>query len=245
MRSAKHRPSRLAAAAAALAAALLLSGCAGDAEPSFTERGYPTAPPQELPGAAGTDADVPLTELVDPDWLAATAERTSIDPRVVAAYAGASIRVAQTTPDCGIGWNTLAGIGRVESYHGTIYGSEVAGDGSITPPIIGIPLDGTNGTLAIPDTDGGTLDTDTEWDRAVGPMQFIPSTWAEFGQDANLDGTADPNQLDDAVLTAAVYLCERGGELVSDDGWNTAVSAYNLPVEYARDVAAYARMYAE
>ncbi|WP_125106293.1 lytic transglycosylase domain-containing protein [Gulosibacter massiliensis] len=245
MRPSTPRSRRFVAPLAALAAAIILSGCAGESEPSFTERGYPTAPAQELPEAASTDADVPLVELVDADWLATTAERTNIDPRVVAAYAGASIRVAQTTPGCGIGWNTLAGIGRVESHHGTIYGSEVAENGSIDPPIIGIPLDGTNGTLAVPDTEGGTIDTDTEWDRAVGPMQFIPSTWAQFGQDANLDGTADPNQLDDAVLTAAVYLCDRSGELVSDNGWNTAVSAYNLPVEYARDVAAYARMYAE
>lgn len=245
MRSTQHCLTWRPAALAGMLTATVLTGCGGPNEPSFTERGYPTAPQQELPQAATTSADVPLAELVDRDWLADTAERTSIDPRVVAAYAGASIRLAQTTPECGIGWNTLAGIGRVESHHGTIYDSEVGDDGSVNPPIIGIPLDGTDGTVAIPDTEGGRLDTDTEWDRAVGPMQFIPSTWAEFGQDANLDGTADPNQIDDAALTAAVYLCDRGSELVSDDGWNTAVSAYNLPVEYARDVAAYARMYVE
>ncbi len=39
-----------------------------------------------------------------------------------------------------------------------------------------LPLNGANGTQAIRDTDAGQLDGDSIWDRAVGPMQFIPST---------------------------------------------------------------------
>ena len=206
--------------------------------------GYPTAPAQLLPESAGYGIwDVPVAELPSPTWAQATSEATGIPVRALSAYAGAAIRVAETRPECGIGWNTLAGIGAVESKHGTYGGSQVLDSGQVEPPIIGVPLDGSAGFLAIPDTDGGALDGDTEWDRAVGPMQFIPETWAKHGQDANFDGVADPHHIDDAVQTAAAYLCERGGDLTTDDGWNSAISAYNLPAEYAREVAGYAELY--
>jgi membrane-bound lytic murein transglycosylase B len=222
---------------------MLLAGCAGESRPSFTERGYPQAPEQELPAAASTATDVAITDLVEPVWLAVTAERTGIPQRAVAAYAGAALRLAETMPDCGIGWNTIAGIAQVESVHGAIFGGGIGDDGVVSPPIVGIPLDGTEGTMAVVDTDGGALDGDAEWDRAVGPLQFIPETWQRVGQDANLDGVADPHNIDDAALTAGVYLCESGGELVSDDGWNAAVSTYNVPTAYAHRVAGYARDY--
>lgn len=210
------------------------------------ETGLPAAPPQVLPDSAGFGIwDVPLEQLAAPDWLARTSEATGIPERALSAYAGAAIRVSETRPECGIGWNTLAGIGAVESRHGTYGGSQVSVTGLVEPPIIGVPLNGSDGFLAIPDTDGGALDGDTEWDRAVGPMQFIPETWAKYGQDANFDGVADPHQIDDAVQTAAVYLCERGGDLTSDDGWATAIAAYNLPAAYARDVAGHAEYFAQ
>ncbi|WP_271984975.1 lytic transglycosylase domain-containing protein [Pseudoclavibacter terrae] len=253
---------------AGVASASLLTGCAGSffspaygedevgsgvqepqvqTEPSLdpAAEGYPVAPPQQLPESAGFGIwDVPVAELASPAWVQATSEATGIPARALSAYAGAAIRVSETRPECGIGWNTLAGIGAVESKHGTYGGSQVVDSGQVEPPIIGVPLDGSEGFLAIPDTDGGALDNDTEWDRAVGPMQFIPETWAKHGQDANFDGAADPHHIDDAVQTAAAYLCERGGDLTTDDGWNTAISAYNLPAEYAREVAGYAELYA-
>ena len=90
--------------------------------------------------------------------------------RLLAGPAAAGPRAAR----CGITWWALAGIRRVESNHGT-YGLSLArADGEHLDPIIGIPLDGTRGTRLITDTDGGLLDGDTSYDRAVGPMQFIP-----------------------------------------------------------------------
>ncbi|MGO2749689.1 MAG: lytic transglycosylase domain-containing protein [Pseudoclavibacter sp.] len=251
-----------------IVSASLLTGCAGSFfSPAYGEdevgdgvrdeqvqtepyldpaaEGYPAAPQQLLPESAGYGIwDVPVAELPSPTWVQATSESTGIPVRALSAYAGAAIRVSETRPECGIGWNTLAGIGAVESKHGTYGGSQVLDSGQVEPPIIGVPLDGSAGFLAIPDTDGGALDGDTQWDRAVGPMQFIPETWAKYGQDANFDGVADPHHIDDAVQTAAAYLCERGGDLTTDDGWNAAVSAYNLPAEYAREVAGYADLYA-
>lgn len=227
-----------------------MTGCstAEQSSPTYHERGYPTAPPQQIPDAADGQAEpvtaVPIAELPDPAWLERTAERTDIPERVLAAYAGASLHLAQTDPGCGLGWNTLAGIGAVESVHGSYGGARIDDNGVVAPRIIGVPLDGGDDVMAIPDTDGGELDGDAEWDRAVGPMQFIPTTWRQYAEDGNLDGDADPHQIDDAVLTAAVYLCEGSGDLTDDEGWNAAITAYNQSLAYAREVADRAEAYA-
>jgi membrane-bound lytic murein transglycosylase B len=184
---------------------------------------------------------VPISELPRSAWLRDASERTEIPVRVLAAYAGASLRLAQTQPECGLGWNTLAGIGAVESVHGSYLGARADDDGAVHPPIIGIALDGSEGVMAI--ADGGELDGDAEWDRAVGPMQFIPTTWETYAQDGNLDGRADPHHIDDAVLTAARYLCQTGGDVTTDDGWAAALASYNRSVSYAHEVAELAESY--
>lgn len=185
----------------------------------------------------------PVGVLVDPVWVQQTAETTEIGDRALSAYANAATLVAAEFPECQIGWNTLAGIGFVESYHGTIYGSSLDDSGNATPEIIGIALDGTS-TMAIPDSDGGALDGDATWDRAVGPMQFIPSTWAIWGSDGNGDGVMDPQNIDDATYSAARYLCGIGGDLADPERWIAAVAAYNNTVEYNHLVADAAEHYA-
>lgn len=230
-----------------LVTVLLLAGCApgGGGWPGPSERDFPPAPLQQVPDAAavrGTDP-VPLADLARPAWLRDAAERTGIPVRVLAAYAGASLRLARLEPECGLGWNTLAGIGAVESVHGSYRGASADADGAVHPPIIGIPLDGSEGVMEILDTDDGALDGDAEWDRAVGPMQFIPTTWESYAQDGNLDGRADPHQIDDAALTAALYLCRAGGDVTTDDGWTAALATYNRSVSYAHEVAELAESY--
>lgn len=111
-------------------------------------------------------------------------------------------------PSCHVRPQILAAIAEIESHQGTYGASSIdPATGNVDPPIIGIALDGTNGTAAIADTDGGWLDGDTEWDRAVGPFQFIPSSWARFGADGNGDGAANPHNMADAALAAALHLC--------------------------------------
>ena len=61
-----------------------------------------------------------------------------------------------------------------------------------------------------------------------------------YAVDGNLDGEMDPQQIDDAVLTAAVYLCDSSEDLTVDDEWVRAVTTYNQSMAYARDVAARA-----
>ncbi|TWH16087.1 transglycosylase protein with SLT domain [Rhodococcus rhodochrous J45] len=241
---------RIRAAAAVSLIAILSAGCgsATDNPASYRERGYPAAPAQHHADTGYTSADLAggqIDGLADPIWVIRTAERTEIPERVLTAYAGASLRMSSSRPGCGIGWNTLAGIGAVESIHGSWDGASVGSDGTVTPSITGVPLDGSDGLMAIPDTDEGALDGDPEWDRAVGPMQFIPTTWRQYAQDGNDDGETNPHQIDDAVLTAAAYLCERGEDLSTDDGWNTAITAYNQSRPYARDVADHAAAFAE
>jgi membrane-bound lytic murein transglycosylase B len=148
-------------------------------------------------------------------------------------------------PNCHLAWTTLAGIGMVESHHGTYRGAVIAPNGTVTPPVRGVRLDGSMGNMQIPDTDGGKLDGDPTLDRAMGPMQFIPETWRLYGVDANNDGVISPDNIDDAALSAAGYLCWRGKDLSMPRGWMDALRAYNLSDQYARTVRDWATAYAD
>jgi len=151
---------------------------------------------------------------------------------VLDAYVKGAQAMAFERPACGLRWSALAGIGRTESGHGTFGGAIVQPDGSSTRPIVGIPLDGSNETAVIGDSDGGGLDGDGAFDRAVGPMQFIPTSWRAFGRDGNGDGVADPQNMYDAALAAAGLLCRTRG-LETDDGMRRAFLAYNNSSAYA------------
>lgn len=144
---------------------------------------------------------------------------------------------------CRIPWWLLAGVGRIESGHGTAHGSRLTDTGDTTTRIIGIPLNGTRNTAAIRDTDGGRLDGDSTWDRAVGPMQFIPGTWRRWAADGNDDGISDPHNLYDATAAAANYLCHGRGDLTSDGGARVALMAYNRSVPYGNLVLSQGHRY--
>ena len=177
---------------------------------------------------------------------AATAGLTSsgIPVRVLRGYVAAAQVMAGRAPGCHLSWSLLAGIGRVESNHGRFGGAVVGADGRVSPPIYGPLLDGSGGYPAIADTDGGRWDGNAQFDRAVGPMQFIPGTWAIYGADGNGDGVADPQNVDDAALAAARYLCAGGGDLSTQAGrWN-AVYRYNHSASYVSLVLGLADSYA-
>lgn len=177
-------------------------------------------------------------------WAAARAPALDMPVTALEAYAYAA-RVAQVeNPNCHIAWTTLAGIGMVESHNGTYRGATIAPNGDVRPPIRGVRLDGTSGNLHIPDTDAGLLDGDAHMDRAMGPMQFIPETWKLYGVDANNDGVVSPDNIDDAALSAAGYLCWRGKDMAAPRGWMNALRAYNHSDQYARTVRDWATAYA-
>lgn len=206
-------------------------------------------PHNTVPGdAAPAPVDRPHTSDIAEleEWSQQYSEVTEVPARALRGYGLAEMWMRNEAPDCGLSWTVLAGIGRVESRHGTIGGGHIDADGNTSERIIGPPLDGSDGTRHVPDTDGGALDGDAAFDRAVGPMQFIPQTWGSWRARAARDGAdPDPHHIDDAAVTAARYLCARGEDLTSPRGWWRAVLAYNQSQSYARDVYSGAQAYAQ
>jgi membrane-bound lytic murein transglycosylase B len=208
-------------------------GPAGDADPAAVARG--TALPEIPPLAEGLDLAV---------WAERSAPATGVPARALAAYGAAERAQRAATPDCGLSWATLAGVGRVESDHGRLGRADLDADGVARPSIVGVALDGSPGVAEIPDTDAGRLDGDVEFDRAVGPMQFLPATWARYGADGDGDGVRNADDLDDAAAAAARYLCAEGRDTADGDGWWDGVLAYNRSIDYARRVWTAADRYA-
>jgi membrane-bound lytic murein transglycosylase B len=159
---------------------------------------------------------------------------------VLDAYRRAETVLAGTTPGCGLDWEVLAAIGKVESGHAA--GGAVDADGTTYEPILGPVLNG-DGFAEISDTDGGRWDADMVYDRAVGPMQFIPSTWASWAADGNGDGLSDPNNVYDATLAAGNYLCAGGRDLSVPDGLDSGLLSYNHSWDYVRTVRAWLDYY--
>ncbi|MEU9256508.1 hypothetical protein AB0D66_32480 [Streptomyces sp. NPDC048270] len=159
---------------------------------------------------------------------------------VYQAYLNAQARLAQSQPRCRLTWPVLAGIGQVESNHARGGALDIAGN-TLTP-IIGPALNGA-GFAAIGDTDDGRLDGDTLWDRAVGPMQFIPTTWAVWGTDGNNDGVASPHNMYDAALTTGRYLCANGRDLSVPSQLRAAILSYNQSSAYADTVTTWIARY--
>ncbi|WET81924.1 lytic murein transglycosylase [Amycolatopsis sp. QT-25] len=197
----------------------------------------PQTAPQQAQPKPGKD---PLTA-----WTERAAQTTGIPARALLAYGNAELAMRQMQPRCKISWATLAGIGRIESNHGQYGGAVLGQDGRPSKPIIGVPLDGSPGVKAIGDTDRGQFDGDAAVDRAVGPMQFIPGTWRRYAADGNRDGVGDPQQIDDATLAAARYLCVNNRDMSAASGWWQGILSYNNSTEYAQKVFGLADDYAK
>ncbi|WP_229067967.1 lytic murein transglycosylase [Actinoplanes sp. DH11] len=202
--------------------------------------GLPTAglPTAGLPGLSTTQPGGTGGRPADAlsGWATQVGTQVGIPVVAVQAYGYAELVTARTTPSCHLSWTTLAAIGKVESEHGSANGAVLGVDGVSTPTIFGLPLDGQGGRQRINDTDRGQFDGDATYDRAVGAMQFIPTTWNENAVDGDNDGTKNPNDIDDAALTAAVYLCKGGRDLAKAESWWDAVLSYNALRPYAQKV---------
>ena len=170
---------------------------------------------------------------------------TSYDVPLAAlnAYKSAATRVASSYPSCHLSWGVIAAIGQVESDHGRYGGASVLANGMTAPRIVGPELNGRGPVAAIHDTDNGVYDGDKVWDRAVGPMQFIPSTWAGMGVDGDGDGKRNPSDFDDAALSTGLYLCGAGGDFSSLAQARANVMRYNHSEEYVDLVLRIANAY--
>ncbi len=156
------------------------------------------------------------------------------------AYQNAERMMAASYPGCGISWNLLAGIGRIESMHAN--GGATDASGSAVRPIYGPTLDGTlPGNEVI---EMGRSANRVVYARAMGPMQFLPGTWSRYASDGNGDGKADVQNVFDASLAAARYLCSGGLNLRDQSQVMTAILRYNNSVAYAQNVLGWAAAYA-
>ncbi len=154
------------------------------------------------------------------------------------AYRNAERVLAAENPVCGMSWAMLAGIGRVESTH--VFGGKADDNGNPLSPVYGPVLNGSlYGNNVIHDSDGGELDGIQGYDRAVGPMQFLPETWKRYAADGNGDGIADPQNLFDATLTAGKYLCSGGLDMRDPAQETRAILRYNNSMAYVANVMAW------
>jgi hypothetical protein len=163
-------------------------------------------------------------------WSVMGAVAATSDSRAPDAVAVAYTQAAALAPSsCHITASLLAAIGQVES--GNLAGHGLDSQNRVTPEILGPPLDGSP-FQAIKDTDQGLWDGDRRWDRALGPMQLIPSSWRIVGVDIDDDGVRDPQDLDDAAGAAMLYLCAGGRDLTTPTGLRDAVLSYNPSMAY-------------
>ena len=145
----------------------------------------------------------------------------------------------QSAPACsGLPWQIVAAIGWVESRHGDGRVDPVTGN--TAPPIIGPVLDGSNGNEALPATAASTAWTgDPRWQHAIGPMQFLASTFLAW-QTSGSANAADPNNAYDAIATAGRFLCNGQTTIGSV---SAAILRYNNSATYEADVIAKAIAY--
>ncbi|TWE30373.1 lytic murein transglycosylase [Prauserella muralis] len=198
-----------------------------------------------LPGSGALSVDGSLPNQPNPQDLLVYEPPEpgpqGIPSTALKAYRNAARTVGAEYPGCHIDWALIASIGRIESNHAR--GGYVDAKGNTLEPILGPVLNGVGPVAAIADTDGGRHDGDRVWDRAVGPTQFIPATWARYGADGNGDGVRDPNNIFDSTVATARYLCSGGLDLAKEDQLRAALYRYNNSDAYVETVIRWAKAY--
>jgi len=245
----------------AIIACLVLAGVVGAAAPPYPVQKSTLRDAAITPVAAvvraSTDPTGPLVIAVEhpktglhigaatgsappPTMVVNTPGALGIPTMALAAYRNAERMMAGADPGCGISWNLLAGIGRIESQHAN--GGATDSRGTAIRPIYGPTLDGTlpGNEVVTQSVAGGRV----SYARAMGPMQFLPGTWAHYASDGDGDGVADPQNLYDATLAAARYLCSGGLNLRDESQVLSSILRYNNSMPYAQNVLGWAAAYA-
>jgi membrane-bound lytic murein transglycosylase B len=237
---------------------IILAGAVGASAPSAVapirdSAVTPLAAVEPSPGNRSGASVVAVTKTPTPFHIAA-ANVSAPPPAIVvnspgtlripaialSAYRNAERMMAAAYPGCGVSWNLLAGIGRIESLHAN--GGATDSRGTAVRAIYGPALDGTlPGNEVI--VQNRTADR-VMYARAMGPMQFLPGTWSRYASDGDGDGKADVQNLYDSTLAAARYLCSGGLNLRDPSQVMAAILRYNNSVAYARNVLGWAAAYA-
>ncbi|WP_432162925.1 lytic transglycosylase domain-containing protein [Streptomyces tendae] len=204
-----------------------------------------TPPEESATGNSPYYTDLPPLNSPKPSPTTGTpssrgSSEAGIPATVLDAYKKAESELRRAKPGCNLPWQLLAAIGKVES--GQARGGRVDANGTTIGRIIGPQLDG-NGFALIKDTDNGVYDGNSSYDNAVGPMQFIPSTWSWAGRDGNGDGKEDPNNVYDAALAAGHYLCRFDWDLSDQADLDRAILSYNNSQDYLNTVLSWLEHY--
>lgn len=260
----RHRVARAARTPAfgvAVITPLVLAGAVGASAPTFTGPSAPLRDTGVTPLAAVAptprNPDGPVVIAVNrppTSFHMAGAMLSAPPPAVVVnspgamriptmalnAYRNAERMMAVAAPGCGVSWNLLAGIGRIESMHAN--GGATDARGTAVRPIYGPSLDGSlpGNEIIVQSSQAGRV----QYARAMGPMQFLPGTWSRYASDGDGDGKADPQNLFDSTLSAARYLCTGGLNLRDQSQVLSSILRYNNSIPYARNVLGWAAAYA-
>ncbi len=208
--------------------------------PASTDPSGPLVIAVQHPKVGFHIAAAPTVSAPPPTVVVNTPGALGIPTMALSAYRNAERMMAVTDPACGISWNLLAGIGRIESMHAN--GGATDAHGTAVRPIYGPALDGTlpGNEVIVQGNSGGRI----TYARAMGPMQFLPGTWARYASDGDGDGVADPQNLYDSTLGAARYLCSGGLNLRDQSQVLASILRYNNSMPYAQNVLGWAAAYA-
>ncbi|MCT7656944.1 lytic transglycosylase domain-containing protein [Mycobacterium deserti] len=256
VRSAISVPSSRGAFGVAVIVPIILAGAVGASAPGASVHDAavtPLAAVQPSPGSREGASVVAVTKTPSPIHIAASMVSSPAPAAMVnspgtlripgmalSAYRNAERMMASAYPGCGVSWNLLAGIGRIESMHAN--GGATDARGTPVRPIYGPALDGTlPGNEII--VQNRTAERVT-YARAMGPMQFLPGTWSRYASDGDGDGKADVQNLFDSTLAAARYLCSGNMNLRDQSHVMAAILRYNNSMAYARNVLGWAAAYA-
>ncbi len=137
-------------------------------------------------------------------------------------------------------WPILAGIGKVESDHGRIFGSQLLPSGDSSILILRPELNGScaGGYITPHPVEGwrGRWGLEGDFEQALGPMQFRPGEFNKYAPSA----AATPHNINDASSAAAAKLCAEGLPDVEAALWR-----YNPLRSYVDEVLHWAALYAQ
>ncbi|HWD04453.1 MAG TPA: C40 family peptidase [Amycolatopsis sp.] len=193
------------------------SPSAESSEPS--EPSEPAKPP--VPPQPSTPPEVPKPSEFDA-WVSKTSQWLDIPLRAMTGYAKATVMLTEEQPACHLSWETLAAIGKIASDHGRALGDHIGDNGVLAKPL---------GTLEVKDFYQRVVSTP----NASGPLQLSPAVWSKWQRSAS-GGEPDPQNVDDAALTAGRALCA-GGRDMATDWWDGVASLQSAPLSLHRILA--------